>query len=424
MAKKKEKKPSSKRDPNAPKPVKLDKAQNKVYKDVEGGKALGNLLGFDEPLSRVSTEIPEDQKALIESLRALSDPSSAGFVGKRSDEEKGVLDQLKSIMDQAGATSQEETDALGALRGVLDSAGKRSGDTQGLLDQLKGRTATAGQRSDEMKETLALMKSGLAGLNSQENQALREQAQKEVDRKYQQSVEALQSATRRSGMGGAERAGMRNARRDAMGAQADMEQKNLLSNIDIQDRRRGEYANTLTAQEQAEFGRGADALDMYGNTLRGTENDEFSQKERASANYAGGVNDFTNNRFNRMNTAAGNWAGSTLDMANNERLRTQGALRDYGSSLADRSNYFMDAAKTNLGQERTERAAQVQGSLGLAGLTENERARRRALRANKRRGGGDGRTAPTTATDPNQFGGFGSAADQEYYNTISGIYGQ
>jgi hypothetical protein len=423
MAKKKEKKPSSKRDPNAPKPIKLDKAQNKVLKDVKGGKTLANLAGLDAPLSRVGTDIPEDQRALIESLRSLSDPSSEGFVGKRSDEEKGVLDQLRSLMDQAGTTSQEETDALGALRGVLDSAGKRSGDTQGLLDQLKNRAATAGQRSEEMKETLALMKSGLAGLNAQENQALREQAQREVDRKYQQSVEALQTATRRSGMGGAERAGMRNARRDAMGAQADMEQKNLLANIDIQDTRRKDYASTLSDQESSEYDRGADALDMYGRQLTDAEKEEFSQKERASTNYAGGVNDFTSNRFNRMNTAANNWAGSTLDLSNNERLRTQGALRDYGSSLADRNTYFMDATKTNLGQERTERAAQVQSSLGLAGLTENERARRRALRANKRRGG-DGRTAPTTATDPNQFGGFSSAADKEYYDTINSIYGQ
>jgi hypothetical protein len=408
--------------------IKLDKAQQKVKKDVEGGQNLNNVLGLTKPLSRISTDTPDDQKAFIESLKSLSDPNSEAFVGKRSDEEKGVVDSLKGLFDSAGEKSPEETKALGSLEEILNSAGKRSGDTTDLLATLKNRAATAGNRSAEMADTLNLMKSGLAGLNASENTALREQAQKEVDRKYQAAVDNIQKAAQASGMrGGNVAAGMRNARRDAMGAQGDLEQKNLLANIDVQDRRRNDYANTLSGAEAAEFGRGTTALDAYGNTLGNTEGREFDQKSSAANNYASGVNDFTNNRFNRMNTAAGNWGNTVTSLGNNERGRVSDALNNYGAGLTDRNNYFLDTSKVNLGQERTDRAAETASSLGLAGLAENERARRRALKQQKRRSGGtgDGRTAPTNATTtPGQYGGFNSAADQEYYNTISSIYNQ
>jgi hypothetical protein len=285
---------------------------------------------------------------------------------------------------------------------------------------MKSRAATAGQRSEEMKETLALMKQGLAGLNASENQALREQAQREVDRKYKEAVEQLQNASRMSGMGSATRAGMRNARRDAMSAQADMEQKNLLANIDVQDKRRGQYADTLTATEAAEDLRGRLALDAYRNQLSDTESEEFRQRADASRNYASGVNDFTANRFNRMNTAANNYANNVGQYGQNERERVRNAMADYGDAIRGRNDFFMDATKINLGQERTERAAEVQGALGFAGQAETERARRRALRQNKRRGG-DGRIAGGEQQQ-GQYGGFNNPRDQEYYETVRSIY--
>lgn len=406
------------------KEIKLDKSEQKVLKDVKGGQGITNQLGFDKPLSRVSTDTPEDQKAYIEAVRALTDPSSAAFVGKRSDEEKGAVAQLQKMMTESGQQTPEERAALDSLKGVLDKAGVRSGEMTELLAGMKDKVATAGQRSAEMKETLDLMKGGLAGLNAPENQALREQAQKEVDRKYQSAVEDFQNQSRLSGMGGAARAGMRNARRDAMMAQGDLEQKNLLANIDVQDRRRNEYAQTLGQQETAEDARYRAAVDAYRSQLSDTEKEEFDQRAGAAANYAAGVNDYTSNRFNRMNTATNNYANTVGQYGINERARVNEALGNYGTALNDRNAQFMDATKVNLGQERTDRAAQVQSALGFAGLSETERARKRALRQNKRRGG-DGRVNPSGAgaTQPGQYGGFNSAADQEYYNSVANALG-
>lgn len=403
----------------APKKIKLDKAENKVLKDVKGGQNINNILGFDKPLSRLDTNIPEDQKAYIEAVRSLTDPSSAAFVGKRSDEEKGAISSLKGLMGQAGEQTPEERAALDSLKGVLDSAGVRSGDMTDLLSGMKEKVATAGNRSAEMQETLNLMKGGLAGLNSAENQALREQGQREIDRKYKAAVEDMQNAARTSGMGNAARAGARNARRDAMMAQGDMEQKNLLANIDVQDRRRNDYASTLGDQESAENERYRLAVDAYRNQLSGVERDEFDQKATASANYAGGVNDYTNNKFNRMNTATNNYANTVGTYGTNERARVNEALGNYGGALEGRNNYFLDTAKVNMGQERTDRAAQVQGALGFAGLSETERARRRALRGSKRRGG-DGRNSGATGTGTQPAGPSYTA--QDYINEVQSIY--
>lgn len=406
------------------KEIKLDKSENKVLKDVQGGQGITNILGFDKPLSRISTDIPDDQKAYIESVRALTDPSSEAFVGKRSDEEKGAIAQLQKMMTESGQQTPEERAALDSLKGVLDKAGVRSGEMTELLAGMKDKVATAGQRSAEMKETLDLMKGGLAGLNAPENQALREQAQKEVDRKYQSVLEDFQNQSRLSGMGGAARAGMRNARRDAMMAQGDLEQKNLLANIDVQDRRRKDYASTLSDAESSEFDRYRQSIDAYRDQLGGVESEEARQRETASANYAGGVNDYTANRFGRMNTATNNYANTVGQYGTNERARVNEALGNYGTALNDRNAQFMDATKVNLGQERTDRAAQVQSALGFAGLSETERARKRALRQNKRRGG-DGRVNPNGAggAQPGQYGGFNSAADQEYYNSVANALG-
>ena len=412
-------KPASAPNESSGKSIKLDKAEDKVLKDVQGGQGINNILGFDKPLSRISTETPQDQQAFIESIRQLADPSSAAFVGKRSDEEKGAVSNLQKLMGEAGTQTPEEARALQALQGTLDSAGVRSGDMTELLGGMKEKVATAGQRSAEMQSTLDLMKQGLAGLNAPENQALREQAQREVDRKYKAAVEALQNTARTTGMSGAAKAGARNARREAMGAQADMEQKNLLANIDIQDKRRNDYAGTTMDAEAAENLRYRQAVDGYRDQLSGVESEEFRQKADASANYASGVNDYTANRFGRMNTATNNYANTVGQYGNNERARVNEAMGNYGGALNDRNAQFMDATKVNLGQERTDRAAQVQGALGFAGLSETERARKRALRANKRRGGSNNGTGNTT-----QQPAAPAYSAQDYINEVSSIYNQ
>ena len=441
--------------------IKLDKSQEKVLKGVQGGQDMANILGLDKPLSRIDTNTPEDRQKLIEAIRQMSDPSSPAFVGNRSEEEKrGLADlralseqaqgddpletkslaALEDIMGRAGVRSQEQTDLMARLKSDSETRGNRTAEMTDNLASLKARAATAGNRSQEMQETLALMKQGLAGLSAPENQAMREQAQREVTRKQQAAIEDVRNAARSSGMrGGSVKAGERNARRDGMMAQADLEQKGLLANIDIQDSRRKAYGDQLSSVEGDEFDRGrlsgmdysdalggaerdenarySDSINAFRNQLSGVEANEFNQRADAAANYSTGANSIVGNRFARRSSAADAYSGRANQLGNAERERVRMALGDFGGALSDRDNYFRSAVEANMGQERTERAADIQSSFGLAGLTENERARRRALRGDRRRGQGDGRNSGgTTTTDPNQFGGFPSQREKDLYD--------
>ncbi len=425
---KKNKKPAPKtprppKDPNAPKPIRLDKAQNSVLKGVRGGQDIANVLGLDAPLSRVSTDIPEDQQRLIASIRELSDPTSAAFVGRRSGEESAAVDRLRGLMDSAGVRSSEASSLIDRLRSDSETRGQRTQEMADNLANLKDRAARAGQRSEEMKSILGMMQSGLAGLNSQENQALREQAQREVDRKLTSALDSVRSAARTGGLkGGASRAAERNARRDAMMAQADMEQKNLLSNVELQDKRRMDYAGTLGDAETNEFNQGRLSNLDYSNSLTGAESTENQRYADAINAYAGTLTNMEDNEFGQKQSATRDYAGTVGSLNNNERERTRNALSDLSGAYADRNAQAMRATELNLGQERADKAGKIQSSFGLAGLTEAERARRRALRGNKQRSGNN--SGSTATTTPGQFGGFNSAQDQEYYNTVSGILGK
>lgn len=119
----------------------------------------------------------------------------------------------------------------------------------------------AGRRSQEMKDILGMMQQGLAGLNSQENTALREQAQRSLDNQLATSMRQTQIAQARGGVrGGAATAQMENLQRDRMDTQSNLEQDLLVKNIDIQDKRRNDYYGALGGQEGAESDKVAQAL--------------------------------------------------------------------------------------------------------------------------------------------------------------------
>lgn len=322
----KRKNPPKVKDPNAPKKVKISASGKSVLNSTKEGSNIYDLSGLNIPLSRISTEQPEDSRAFTESLRQMYDPTSESFAGRRTEEESGVLDKLKA-------------DA-----------------------------ATAGDRSDQMKEIISIMHEGLAGLNASENQALREQGQKEIDRRQAAAAEGINDFARTGGMrGGRQAAALRNSRRDAMGAQGDLESKNLVANVDVQDRRRAQYGDTVAGAERDEFGRKQLASDSYTNTL--------------------------------------------MDILGGQRDRAQNATVNYGNSLDSKNKYFLDTTKVNLGQERTEAAAKSAGTTGFAGLIETERQRRR----DKKRRGGQSNNTRTES-------GPGYTAEQ-YLNEAKGIYG-
>lgn len=233
---------------------------------------------------------------------------------------------LSKPLDRIDTSSYEEATRVG-----------RSKDISGALDDYRARAAEAGRRSQEMSDTIALMKQGLAGLSATENQALRETAAREVDRQFQSAQRNLANAQARSQIGSAAAAaqvGSLGSQRGA--AQSQMEQDLLVKNIDIQDKRRGAYANLLGGQEEAEFGRGRMARADYVNLLGGQEEAEFVRGTKTRED-------------------------------------------------------LLNAQKVNLAQQRAEQAANLAATTGIAGLAgtaESEAKQLELAREGLRRGGG------------------------------------
>lgn len=152
-------------------------------------------------------------------------------------------------------------------RGIIDENPELNIRTD-RLDLSKDKAMTdpnspeyAGQRSQQMKDILGMMQQGLAGLNSQENTALREQAMRSLDQQLATSMRQTEISGARGGVRGAARAAQtENLLTDRQNQQGNIEQDLLVKNIDIQDKRRNDYYGALGGQEGAESDKVAKAL--------------------------------------------------------------------------------------------------------------------------------------------------------------------
>lgn len=207
--------------------------------------------------------------------------------------------------------------------------GGRSGEDKDTLEALERNVQKAGDRSAEMSSLLSLFKDGLAGLNATENQALRETAQREVNREYETGLSELKKAQARNRTrGGAAARQTMDANRNRLNTQSEMEQDLLVKNIDIQDKRRKDYGDVLTTAERDEFGRTQDALNAY-------------------TDASGKIQD-----------------------------------REFGR-VFDTRNQFLDSKKFNIDMAGKDQASKVAGATGLLGLAYTNRNNRNQLKLAK-----------------------------------------
>lgn len=218
--------------------VKLSKGMRRIGRDFTAADELANRLGLNPDMDQVD----------LSRERAWADPTSEAFVGRRSDE------------------------------------------TKDYLEGLRNQAENAGRRSQEMQSTLDLMKGGLAGLNAQENQALRAAAQAEMNRQYQGSVRKLQEAQAKSRVFGASRtAQLSNLDRSNAQQKTDFERDLLIKNIDIQDKRRNDYLAANRTAEQDEYTRTKDSMAAYGDAMGGAQKSEYDKMMEAQAQLQKGV---------------------------------------------------------------------------------------------------------------------------------------
>lgn len=273
-----------------------DKAQAKenasIANDFKNASDVYASSGLQQTLGRQDPNVPQDQLDFLKTLSGQVDPNSANYAGKRS---------------------QEMTDQLG------------------LMQSMQGRT-------QETADLLKMMQGGLAGLNAQENQALREQANRENTRAYQTALSNLQANQAKMGVRGAAAAAqMFQANKGFMQQRDQTEQDLLVKNIDIQDKRRGQYADVLGGAETREAQRRND----YSSALTGAEKLEADKLAAAQQNYNTGLqnrNDYVNSReqFNILqgNAEAAAKASGITGIANyglNKKLGLEeiGAMKSY-----------------------------------------------------------------------------------------------
>lgn len=288
-------------------------------------------------------------------------------------QDKGLNKQAQGLADALGATNRlgltgdaEQMD-MSELQALLDPTsgvyiGQRTSEDKNTLGALERQVQVAGNRSQEMSSLLGLFKDGLAGLNASENQAIREQAQREVNREYETASYELQKAQARNRTrSGAASRQAGDLARDRARAQSQMEQDLLIKNIDVQDRRRDQYGRVLGEQEQNEFTRTNQALRDFAeasNAIQGRE-DYRTLNTRNQYFDAGQFNVGERNKTKAANLAA---ATGLLGLANTERsgdrafkLARQGLKqsgRSSGGSSSGGSNTALFDALSRLGQER------------------------------------------------------------------------
>lgn len=177
----------------------------------------------------------------------------------------------------------------------------RSQEVTDLLGTLQGRAQTAGQRSGEMKDVIARMQAGLAGYNSAENQAFREQAQRGIDTQYKTGLGQLARAQARGGVRGANAAAqVANANRERVGQQKDLEQGLFVKNADEVRSRLESYGNTLRGVEGEEFGRGRAAQSDYTSALTNSRAEELGRQESNLARLAAERGGMADTYFNAI----------------------------------------------------------------------------------------------------------------------------
>lgn len=166
--------------------------------------------------------------------------------------------------------------------GMLDPLGRiDAGRSSEIADLISGRQRMVDQASqrDPAEERLrAMMEGGLGGLTAEENTALREGAQSEVDRNFASQLRALAGYSGQRGLAGLSQAGINDLSANRLDAQRNLERDILIKNIDIQNERRKAYGDYLDALVSGEFDRASKARADLEQLTVSARNDELQRE--------------------------------------------------------------------------------------------------------------------------------------------------
>lgn len=155
----------------------------------------------------------------------------------------------------------------------------RAQETSDIITRRKAAADAAMQRDPEMARMLEVFKGGLGGLTSEQNTMARERGEQGLDTSFMTNLRALSGAQRGSGVrGAAAQAGVMDMGRDRMTQQRGLERDLQLENINVQDRRRGEYGGFLNNLLGTEFSQRQGSLNALESTVGLARGDELNRE--------------------------------------------------------------------------------------------------------------------------------------------------
>lgn len=388
--------------PKDPKPKKkggggLPPEDKKFLKELKNTKKVGEKAGL--------TGNPD----LIESpaVDALTDPNNPAFIGapseaerkSRDDLQKGVdaltnpdgtpkisqpaqegLDALKDLMEKVGLQSPEMADFIKKLSDNYDTAGERPEDVKAALEMAKNNVEAAGKEDPRLTNLFSVMEKGLMGLSAPENQAMRESMTREIQGDYVAKQRKLNDVLARSRVtGGAALSAMNKNDKDNSDRLAKAEQDLLLKNIDIQDKRRGEYgdalmtndANLKTAKNAAVLG--------YTTALNQATANESDAKAKAGTLLSTTLTNDEQTRLNAKVSATGNFGNAQVQASANAQ-EAQARAREAAAKYIQDGDYHraelllksvglsLDVEKYNQDKKTADKTAVVSLYTGKKGI--------------------------------------------------------
>lgn len=138
----------------------------------------------------------------------------------------------------------------------------------------------AGRRSDEMTNFMGRLQDLTQGYDSQEMNALRSENRREMEKGFQTGTQALQRGQSVARTGSTQRGAQLLNLAKAYGEQSAAAENDLFVK-GAQEKRRAidEYGRVLNQNETNEYSRGTDALSRYSDTLRGADSDQFGRQK-------------------------------------------------------------------------------------------------------------------------------------------------
>lgn len=377
----------------ATKKAKRDKIQEQFTSDL--GKSQSNYYQYfpSQPLPEIDPSRGSETNYLGAIRFGYADPNQAGFAGKVTPTEQSLINMYKKQANTASNPSAAVsylTDVYKKFPNLFEKDLTKSWTPQNspyhsdLSDLRKDyrteyNTAKKGifATNKDMADIRKRFQGGLKGYTSRENQAFREQANRDIESTYGTDAARMKSDMAKYGVRGASAmAQLRNANRSKLAAKDDFTQKLFTANADEKYNRLKDYSSFIGGVEGEDASRRSNTLaNMAGYTTGQEQNAYERQKAAEQERYARAKDDLANygtqlwkqtDYYNtRGDTARNNYADYLTNRSDTAYGRGQEAIGKYEDTLNKTKEDELNKILFNIGQQEKTQGRDVGGIMGL-----------------------------------------------------------